>query len=205
MLTRHAVERNTLQDVSAQFDLLVEREREALVPFSRRSSLEQFLSRRDEQVIQVPLDGSTDLLPPERATQLRRGARLEGTLETDGTRYFYAARLVKGKGFVLLRPVSSTNSAWRPHLTGLIFAALATAVLAALVAFLLARAISRPVRRVAEATRGLAGATGQPRRSYRSRARASWRCWRRASMSSPSSWRRRERPSARSCCPSAMS
>ena len=63
---------------------------------------------------------------------------------------------------MLLRPVSSTNSAWRPHLTGLVFAALATAVLAALVAFLLARAISRPVRRVAEATRGLAGATGQP-------------------------------------------
>ena len=59
VLTRHAVERNTLQDVSAQFDLLVEREREALIPFSRRSSLEQFLSRRDEQVIQVPLDGST--------------------------------------------------------------------------------------------------------------------------------------------------
>ena len=58
--------------------------------------------------------------------------------------------------------MSSTDSAWRPHLTGLIFAALATAALAALVAFLLARAISRPVRRVVEATRGLARATGQP-------------------------------------------
>ena len=45
---------------------------------------------------------------------------------------------------------------------GLILAALATAALAALAAFLLARAISRPVRRVAEATRGLARATGQP-------------------------------------------
>ena len=63
---------------------------------------------------------------------------------------------------MLLRPVSSTNSAWRPHVKGLIFAALATAALAALAAFLLARAISRPVRRVAEATRGLARATEQP-------------------------------------------
>ncbi|MBA2384781.1 MAG: hypothetical protein H0V68_09005, partial [Actinobacteria bacterium] len=153
VLTRQAVERNTLRDVSAQFDLLVEREREALVPFSRLRSLQEFLERQDERVIQVPLDGSTDLLPPDRAAQLRRGAKLDGTLQTDGTRYFYAARLVNGKGFLLLRPVSSTTSAWRPHVKGLIFAALATAALAALAAFLLARAISGPVRRVAEATR----------------------------------------------------
>ena len=37
-----------------------------------------------------------------------------------------------------------------------------TAGLAALIAFLLARAIARPVRRVAEATRGLASSTGTP-------------------------------------------
>ena len=112
------------------------------MPFSRRASLERFLSRRDEQVIQVPLDGSNELLPPERAAKLRRGATLDGTLDTDGTRYFYAARLVSGKGFLLLRPVSSTNSAWRPHIKGLIFAALATATLAALAAFLLSPAAS---------------------------------------------------------------
>ena len=61
-----------------------------------------------------------------------------------------------------LRPASSTNSAWRPHLEGLVIAAVATAALAALIAFLLARAIARPVRRVAEATRGLASSTSEP-------------------------------------------
>ena len=71
----------------------------------------------------VPLDGSSPLLPPDRAAQLRRGVPLEGTLETDGTRYLYAARLVKGKGYILLRPASSTNSAWRPHIEGLVIAA----------------------------------------------------------------------------------
>jgi two-component system sensor histidine kinase BaeS len=162
ILTRRAVERNTLRDVSAQFDLLVEREREALVPFSRLRSLQEFLDRQDERVVQVPLDGSADLLPPERAGLLRRGVRLDGTLESDGTRYLYAARLVNGKGFILLRPASSTNSAWRPHIEGLALAAVATAALAALIAFLLARAISRPVRRVAEATRGLAGSGPAP-------------------------------------------
>ena len=161
-VTRRAVERNTLRDVSAQFDLLVERERESILPFSRLRSLQVFLDRQDERVVRVPLNGTSPLLPPDRAARLRRGARLDGTIETDGTRYLYAARLVNGKGFMLLRPASSTNSAWRPHLEGLILAALATAALAALIAFLLARAIARPVRRVAEATRGLASSTTEP-------------------------------------------
>ena len=60
---------------------------------------------------------------------------------------------------MLLQPASSTSSAWRPQLQGLIVAAIATSALAALFAFLLARAIARPVRRVAEATRGLASST----------------------------------------------
>ncbi|HXH87287.1 MAG TPA: HAMP domain-containing sensor histidine kinase [Gaiellaceae bacterium] len=162
LLTRRAVERNTLRDVSAQMDLLVEREREALVPFSRLRSLQEFLERQDEQVIRVALDGSAPLLPPDRAARLRRGARLDGALESDGTRYLYAARLVAGKGFILLRPASSTNSAWRPHVEGLLLAAVAAALLAALVAFLSARALARPLRRVADATRSLATATGAP-------------------------------------------
>ena len=162
VLTRRAVERNTLRDVSAQFDLLVERERDAILPFSRLPSLQEFLQRQDQEVLSVPLDGSSALLPPHRAAQLRRGARLDGTIESEGARYLYAARLVNGKGFMLLRPASSTNSAWRPHIQGLIGAAAATAALAALIAFLLARAIARPVRRVAAATRGLARATEHP-------------------------------------------
>ena len=162
ILTRRAVERNTLRDVSAQFDLLAEREREALVPFSRLKSLQEFLDRQDERVVQVPLDGSSSLLPADRAAELRRGVRLDGTLHLNGTRYLYAARLVNGKGFILLRPASSTTNAWRPHIEGLVAAALLTAALAALIAFMLARAISRPVRRVAEATRTLASSTTTP-------------------------------------------
>ena len=161
-LTRRAVERNTLRDVAAQLDILVVREQDAVLPFARLRSLhEKVLDRQDERLLPVPLDGSSPLLPPDRAAQLRRGVPLEGTLDTDGTRYLYAARLVKGKGYILLRPASSTNSAWRPHIEGLIIAATGTAALAALIAFLLARAIARPVRRVAEATRGLATSTSE--------------------------------------------
>jgi signal transduction histidine kinase len=162
VLTRRAVERNTLQDVSAQLDLLAERERSAVQPFSRLRSFQEFLARQDQRIVAVPLDGSSPLLPPDQAARLRRGAQLEGTIHSDGTRYLYAARLVGGKGFMLLQPASSTTSAWRPQLQGLILAAIATSALAALIAFLLARAIARPVRRVADATRGLASSTERP-------------------------------------------
>ena len=204
ILPRRAVERNTLRDVSAQFDLLAEREREALVPFARLKSLQEFLDRQDERVVQVPLDGTSSLLPPDRAELLRRGARLDGTLHQDGTRYLYAARLVNGKGFILLRPASSTTSAWRPHIEGLVAAALATAALAALIAFLLARAIARPVRRVAEATRGLA-APGPPPPPLPVEGLASSRSSQRASTRSPSRSPGHARPSRRSCSRSATS
>jgi hypothetical protein len=47
ILTRRAVERNTLRDVSAQFDLLVERERQAILPFSLPRALQELLERQD--------------------------------------------------------------------------------------------------------------------------------------------------------------
>ena len=155
-LTRRAVERNTLRDVSAQMDLLSERERAALLPFSRVGKLQPILDRQDERIVPAKLDGSSPYLPPERAAQLRRGVPLDGTITVDGERFFYAARLVGGKGFVLLRPTDVVASSWQPHARGLLIGALAAGALAAAVAFFLARAISRPVRRVAEAARTLA-------------------------------------------------
>jgi two-component system sensor histidine kinase BaeS len=157
-LTRQAVERNTLRDVSAQADLLADRERSALLPFSPRTlnELRAFLDQQGETIELVKLDGSSPYLPPERAILLRRGVPLNGTLTVDGERSFYAARLVAGKGFVLLRPTDVVTSSWRPHVRGLLIGAAAAATLAALAAFFLARAISRPVRRVSEAARTLA-------------------------------------------------
>ena len=170
-------------------------------------SLQPFLERQDERVVQVPLDGSSPyLLPPERAAKLRRGAQLDGTLETDGTRYFYAARLVERQGLRAAaadrarrtRPGARTSRA-------LIVAALAAAALAALAAFLLARAIARPVRPRRRGDARPRSRDRASRRSSRSRARASSRCSPRPSTSSPSSSRRRARRSARSCSPSATS
>src|SRR6185312_3148642 len=61
--------------------------------------------------------------------------------------------------FVLLRPKSYTRSRWTPFVYSLLIAAAAAFVLAAIVAFWLARRISRPVRRVAAAAGSMARGT----------------------------------------------
>jgi signal transduction histidine kinase len=155
-LSRRTVEENTLRDVAAQADLLAERERVSLLPFRGLRSLEPFLERQGQRVVKAPLDGSSPFLPADRAAEVRRGNPLDGTITVDGTRYFYAARLVGNRGFILLRPTDLVTSSWRPHVRGLLLGAFAAIGLAAIAAFLLARAISRPVGRVAEASRSLA-------------------------------------------------
>ncbi|HSC90292.1 MAG TPA: HAMP domain-containing sensor histidine kinase [Gaiellaceae bacterium] len=155
-LSRRAVERNTLRDVAAQADLLAERERVSLLPFRGLRSLRPFLARQGERVVKAPLDGSSPYLPADRAAELRRGTSLGGTVTVDGTRFFYAARLVGGKALILLRPTDLVASSWRPHVRALLIGAAAAALLAAAAAFLLARAVARPVVRVAHASRRLA-------------------------------------------------
>jgi two-component system, OmpR family, sensor kinase len=63
---------------------------------------------------------------------------------------------VKGKPFVLLRPVNATADRSTPYVYSLLVSALVGGLLAAGAAFLLARRIVRPVRRVAAASRSLA-------------------------------------------------
>jgi signal transduction histidine kinase len=163
LLARRTVERNTLRDVSAQADLLAEKEREELLPCSRLGGLDPFLQRQGQRTVCVSLNGSSPYLPEQQARLVRIGLPVDGTVVVDGERYFYAARNVKQKAYLLLRPTDLAASSWRPHMRGLLFAALATAVLAALAAFLLSRAIARPVRRVAQASTSLAETGAAPR------------------------------------------
>jgi two-component system sensor histidine kinase BaeS len=56
----------------------------------------------------------------------------------------------------MLRPAALRSAAWRPFLTDLLLAALAGVAFAAGISFLLARSVTRPLRRVAAATHALA-------------------------------------------------
>jgi signal transduction histidine kinase len=71
-----------------------------------------------------------------------------------GRRELYSYRTLPHRGLLLLRP--QTSAAWRPFLGDLLLAGAAGAALAALLSFLVARSVVRPIRRIADATRSIA-------------------------------------------------
>jgi two-component system sensor histidine kinase BaeS len=152
VLTRRAVDAATLKDVEHQAAIIAARERTAV---SAYTNLEPVQPVFDQQSQLYRLDAT--FLPDWARTQLKQGKPASGSVTLDGRAYFFAAEPpTQGKTFVLLRPKSITKSRWAPYVYGLLIAALAGGLLAAAGAFLLARRIVRPVRRVADASRSLA-------------------------------------------------
>jgi two-component system sensor histidine kinase BaeS len=80
----------------------------------------------------------------------------DGQTTYQGKQQLYSYRTLPHLGLLLLRPASLQSAAWRPFLSDLLLAALAGVVLAAALSFVVARSITRPIRRVAAATRALA-------------------------------------------------
>ncbi|PWU18622.1 MAG: hypothetical protein C5B48_14565 [Candidatus Rokuibacteriota bacterium] len=160
VLTRRAVEKANLDDLGHQAQLIAGAEQEALLPLSkvRLRALEPFLAGQHERIHRFKVARMPSYLSPAGRTRLLEGKPVRGTVHLGGARYLYAARRVPKTttGFVLLRPASLETSGLGPFLRALLLAVLVGAALAALGSLLMARMISRPVRRVAEASRSLA-------------------------------------------------
>jgi two-component system sensor histidine kinase BaeS len=158
VLTRRQVEHATLEGLAHQADVLTAREVIAIAPLAHLKPLNQtVLKKQQEQAVGIKnLRRPTPYLPGDLLGRVRRGEDVNGTARIHGTEYFIAARKIGRQALVLLRPRSRGNSAFYPFFVGLLIAAGAGIALAALAAFLLARRIARPVRRVVDATRHLA-------------------------------------------------
>jgi signal transduction histidine kinase len=151
LLTRQAVEDATLKDLAHQAALITGEERNALSPLTHLPQLLPYLKRQHERYVLDPT-----ILPDKARADVARGEVATGSLMLGGTKYYFAAEPVGGRAFILLRPKSLTNTSWRPYVEGIVIAALAGGVLAAAIAWFLARRIVRPVGRVAAAARALA-------------------------------------------------
>jgi signal transduction histidine kinase len=151
VLTRRAVEHAALEGLTNQAALIAAGQRAAIAPLAHVAQLRRPLARQHEL---YTLDES--ILPPHALALVRAGKPAQGTLSERGTTYYFAAQPVGTRTFVLLRPKARATASWHPFLEALVLAALVGAALAAAVAFALARLISRPVRRVAAASRSLA-------------------------------------------------
>ena len=160
VLTRRAVEEATLKDLSNQADLIAPSVSAAIVPSTALQKLERFFRPQGELAVSPPL--ATTILPASAQTLLAQKKAADGTLSYNGRGYYFAARpysLNPGSYFVLLRPQSSATSLLSSYVWGLLIAAGAGGLLAALAAFLVARRISRPVDRIAAAANTLAAGT----------------------------------------------
>ena len=143
VLTRRQVDRSQAVALARRADDLA---------FQRRTNVNY--NREDA------LSGSVRILIQPRlklsafVTDVSRSS--DGETTVGGRRQLYAYRTLPHLGLLLLRPANLRTAEWRPFLRDLLLAALAGAALAAVVSFLLARSIARPIRRVALATRALA-------------------------------------------------
>jgi two-component system sensor histidine kinase BaeS len=155
VLTRRAVERATLLDLSHQADLIAPSVSNSQVPQNSLAALKPFFKPQGELALYKP----PGVLPVSALTLLSHEQPADGTLAYGGRDYYFAARNLNPGYFVLLRPQSAATANLSSYVWGLFIAAGAGGLLAAIAAFLVARRISGPVDRIATAARTLTGGT----------------------------------------------
>ncbi len=85
---------------------------------------------------------------------------VQGTVDVRGRSLLYAVRAAQNGRVVLVRPAAVAFAEWRPFLGSLVLAGLGGAALAALLSYLLARRLIRPITALSEATGRVAA--GEP-------------------------------------------
>jgi signal transduction histidine kinase len=157
VLTHRAVQKATLRDLAHQVDLLAPQFRHATSPRTELQQSKPYFRRQHERGL---LRRKPGILPTAAQQRLRQGHRVtvQGTVDYEGRSWYFAAQNVNPGTLVVLRPQGSFASL-SPYVWGLVVAAAAGGLLAAIAAFLLARRISRPVDRIAVAARTLTRGT----------------------------------------------
>jgi two-component system OmpR family sensor kinase len=166
ILVRRSVERSIVSELGRQAELIadlvgVREEGESLRP-GRLGAVRRFLRRQGIAlaVVSVPLPsrpiGGLVVIPNDAREAIDSGQAVEGRIGVGEQDYLYAARPAGPEAVVLSRPAALGGTVWRPFLGSFLVAGLVGTALAAVASFLLARAIARPVRRVAEASSRLA-------------------------------------------------
>jgi signal transduction histidine kinase len=120
------------------------------------TSLGAFFDTQDERLTILTRAQAALLLPPDGGAALRAGKPVEGTVAVGGKDYLYAARPDGKQAIIILRSAKLEASDLRPFTVAFLIAAAVGAAIAAVASFLLARAVSRPIERVSDASLALA-------------------------------------------------
>ena len=143
VLTRRQVDRSQAASIARRADDLAQERRQS-VNYKRQNDVVGGVRRMIE-----PRRSFRTLVPDVNKSS-------DGEVTYQGQHQLYSYRTLPHLGLLLLRPASLQSAAWRPFLGDLLLAAFAGVLLAAVLSFVVARSISRPIRRVAAATRALA-------------------------------------------------
>ena len=155
VLTHRAVKKATLRDLAHQADLIAATGSSGVSSIkSLPQRIQDTLNRQQEHLLFKAND-----LPPSAREELARNKAAQGTMDFGGTPSYFAARRANPGILILVRPQSTVGSLFSPYVWGLLIAAAAGGLLAAVAAFLLARRISQPVDRIAAAARTLTRGT----------------------------------------------
>jgi two-component system OmpR family sensor kinase len=152
VLVRRSVENSALRSLDRQADLLAAQEHSN----KRDTSLGLFLETQQEKLTVVSRSQASLLLPDKAGRLIISGRPVHGELTVHSDNYFYSARPSGSKAIVLLRARQLEAADWRPFGISLLIAGGVGVFLAALVAFVVSRSVSRPITRVAEAASALA-------------------------------------------------
>jgi two-component system sensor histidine kinase BaeS len=154
LLTEREVRKSTLRDLAHQMDLIAASQGVSSVR-SMQPRVQAILNHSPEH--EIFLHKRVDL-PAWAQHRLAAGGAAQGTLDFGGDPYYFAARPAnpRTQTLILLRRQHSLLSG---YVWGLLIAAGAGGLLAALAAFLLARRIARPIDRVSAAARTLTSGT----------------------------------------------
>jgi two-component system, OmpR family, sensor kinase len=144
VLTRRQVDRSHAAALASQADDLAQ-QRRASVSYKTEDTLSGGIRKLIEPRAQF-----NPFVPDVNRSS-------DGTTTYLGERELYSYRTLPSRGLLLLTPASS-SAAWHPFLRDLLLSAAAGVALAALLSFAVARSIGRPIRRVADATRGIGAA-----------------------------------------------
>src|SRR5579862_6801453 len=119
VLTRRAVDRATVQDLTHQAALIGPQLRNSISAQTSLDHLKRFFRQQDELPL---LTSSAGILPSAAQAELARHPLqpAEGTLTYDGTAYYFAAESLNPQTFILLRPQSAAGSRWSPYIWGLL-------------------------------------------------------------------------------------
>jgi two-component system sensor histidine kinase BaeS len=156
LLVRHSVHHDALKALARQADLIAAQQRAAPSPGQPPAGLGVFFATQEERLTIMSIPQAAFLLPSAGAVALRAGRPAQGSVKVGGRNYLYAARPVRQRAIVLLRSSRLAASDRRPFTLAFVIAGLAGAGLAAVTAFALAGAVTRPIKRVALASRRLA-------------------------------------------------